>query len=196
MFNTRKQELIQQLGQDTVFDALLNLMRTEGLEGLTMQKVASQAGMAIGTLYKFFKSKEELLNYADQRLFDIFLDETCNVPVEMPPDQKLRFFTRAGLNFFLSNIGIYVILERARLMNLLDKEQETRQKDYCVVKVQEIVQQGIDTGIFRQVDTHTTAGLYLSLLIGYFHVQIEYRSIDIEVGTEKIHEMMMRYLMN
>ena len=41
-----------------------------GIAGLTMSKLAKEAGMATGTLYIYFKSKEELLNNLYLKLND------------------------------------------------------------------------------------------------------------------------------
>lgn len=47
---------------DIIYKASLQLILKEGIAGLTMLKLAKQAGMATGTLYIYFKNKEELLN--------------------------------------------------------------------------------------------------------------------------------------
>lgn len=46
---------------DLIFRASLELITKEGIAGLTMSKLAAKAGIATGTLYIYFKSKEELL---------------------------------------------------------------------------------------------------------------------------------------
>ena len=47
---------------DQIYEASLRLITREGLAGLTMSKLAKEASLATGTLYIYFKSKEELLN--------------------------------------------------------------------------------------------------------------------------------------
>jgi AcrR family transcriptional regulator len=53
---------------DVIFKASLELIRKEGLAGMTMSKLAAKAGMATGTLYIYFNSKEELLRKLYERL--------------------------------------------------------------------------------------------------------------------------------
>lgn len=48
------------LGQ--IYEATLKLVAKEGLAGLTMNKIAQEAGIGTGTLYVYFKGKEELIN--------------------------------------------------------------------------------------------------------------------------------------
>lgn len=47
---------------DLIFKASLQLIKLEGIAGVTMSKLAAKAGLATGTLYIYFKSKEELFH--------------------------------------------------------------------------------------------------------------------------------------
>lgn len=51
-----------------IFEATLRLVLDEGFSRLTMAQVAKQAGIATGTLYVYFKSKEDLI---DQLYLDV-----------------------------------------------------------------------------------------------------------------------------
>jgi AcrR family transcriptional regulator len=53
---------------EIIFKASLKLIRKEGIAGVTMSKLAAKAGMATGTLYIYFRSKEELLRKLYERL--------------------------------------------------------------------------------------------------------------------------------
>ena len=48
--------------QQAIADATFALVAQVGLSGLTMAAIAREAGIATGTLYVYYKSKEELLN--------------------------------------------------------------------------------------------------------------------------------------
>ena len=45
-----------------IYDATLKLVKTKGLAGITMNEIAASAGLATGTLYIYFDSKEDLIN--------------------------------------------------------------------------------------------------------------------------------------
>jgi len=45
-----------------IFTATLKLVKEKGLAGITMGEIASAAGIATGTLYIYFKSKDDLIN--------------------------------------------------------------------------------------------------------------------------------------
>ena len=44
--------------------AAMRLMAVDGLEGVTMRAVAAEAGLSYGSLFHYFRSKEELLMHA------------------------------------------------------------------------------------------------------------------------------------
>ena len=62
-----KQKDEHKVGQ--IFSATLRLVVDIGVAGITMRQIASKAGMATGTLYIYFKDKDELINqlYEDCR---------------------------------------------------------------------------------------------------------------------------------
>jgi len=47
---------------DQIYKATLKLVNEKGLAGITMSEIAKEAGLATGTLYIYFKSKDELVN--------------------------------------------------------------------------------------------------------------------------------------
>jgi AcrR family transcriptional regulator len=46
---------------DQIFKATLSLVKQKGVAGITMSEIAKAANIATGTLYVYFKSKEELI---------------------------------------------------------------------------------------------------------------------------------------
>lgn len=47
---------------ELVFKATLRLIKSQGIAGITMSKIAQESSLATGTLYIYFKNKEELIN--------------------------------------------------------------------------------------------------------------------------------------
>jgi len=58
---------------EQIFDATDRLMAKEGLHYLSMHKLAKEAGIAAGTIYLYFKSKDELLAQFARRVFNKFV---------------------------------------------------------------------------------------------------------------------------
>ena len=73
---------------EQIFDATDRLMAAkEGLHHLSMHKLAKEAGIAAGTIYLYFKSKDELLAQFACRVFNKFA-----VAIEEGFDESQSFF--------------------------------------------------------------------------------------------------------
>lgn len=68
---------------DSILYEALDLILSEGLDGLTMQKLAFRLDYAVGALYRYFKSKDALLAALQRRVLQSFtqvfqqLDDYC-----------------------------------------------------------------------------------------------------------------------
>lgn len=72
---------------EQIFDATDRLMAKEGLHHLSMHKLAKEAGIAAGTIYLYFKSKDELLVQFARRVFNKFV-----TAIEEGFDESQSFF--------------------------------------------------------------------------------------------------------
>ena len=78
---------------EQIFDATDRLMAKEGLHHLSMHKLAKEAGIAAGTIYLYFKSKDELLAQFARRVFNKFV-----VAIEEGFDENQSFFEQYRKN--------------------------------------------------------------------------------------------------
>lgn len=58
-----------------IFAATERLMAEKGLHALSMQKIAREAGISAGSIYVYFKNKEELLELLARHLFEKYQRE-------------------------------------------------------------------------------------------------------------------------
>ena len=52
----------RKMRQDRILNGALNVFKSKGLEGATMDEIANASGFGKGTLYYYFKSKEEVFS--------------------------------------------------------------------------------------------------------------------------------------
>lgn len=72
MVVTRKKlrELLEPVRIREIGDATLRVVSRKGLEATTMQEIADEAGLAKGTLYLYFDSREELVLHVAESAFE------------------------------------------------------------------------------------------------------------------------------
>jgi AcrR family transcriptional regulator len=80
-----------------VADAVLRLIRRDGVEAVTIRHVAAESGWAPGVLAHYFADKDALLLAAFRRAADTVMDRTARQRVGGPPRSLLRWFCRNTL---------------------------------------------------------------------------------------------------
>ena len=76
--------------EEAIIDAVNALLSEKGFDLMTMDDVAERVGIAKGSLYKHFSSKEKLAGAAMVRLLKLTLVELDGYPDELPAIEKIR----------------------------------------------------------------------------------------------------------
>ncbi len=80
-----------------IVDTAIELAESGGFESVRMRDVAERAGVALGTVYKRFRSKEDILIAALEREMETFdgMIRTWPIPGERARDRVSQFFALA-----------------------------------------------------------------------------------------------------
>jgi AcrR family transcriptional regulator len=142
-------------------EAVATLMSREGIAGLTMEKVASEAGIAKGTLYLYFKSKEELIESVFQAsIAPMYACLHAILDSHLPPDRKLEAALARQLGYFDEHRPLFRVLvyERDTSQARRKRHQSPRYRGY-VAKLGETIQAGVRAGILRTADPLKVAAM-------------------------------------
>jgi len=90
-----------------ILTSALELFSEKGYHNVSMHEIAEKAEFAIGTLYKFFKNKEDLYKALILGQADKFHDALTKA-IEEPDDEieKLRNYIKAKGSVFRTNVSI------------------------------------------------------------------------------------------
>lgn len=82
--------------RERILDAALDLVASEGIEGVSMRKLAKRAGLSVQTLYNLFGSREDILLGLTQRFAgEVERLVTEDVALEDPLDRLRAMFSKA-----------------------------------------------------------------------------------------------------
>ena len=87
-----------------IMQAALVLIADQGFHGAPMAEIAEKAGVAAGTIYRYFESKDVLINELHRELEDkisVMLLE--GYPVESPLRERFLYLIRELLRHFIKN---------------------------------------------------------------------------------------------
>jgi AcrR family transcriptional regulator len=111
-----KEALVEQYRRDTIQCAAQRVIARAGLAGASMSAIAEEAGVAKGTLYLYFKDRDDLLDQSAGRIFDELLDRLKGVLAGGHPlRESLRELVLTKLAFFDENHGFLRVYMALRL---------------------------------------------------------------------------------
>ncbi len=169
---TRKERLKEQ-GRQEILEAAMVLFGEKGFHGVSMHEIAGKAGVAVGTLYNFFHSKEDLyialmevcVNGVAEVLMPILEDPRSG------PLDKVRGVIEAHERIVRENAP-YIRLSqslyssqwaaKAAKAGIEDKAKSVI--DDIQLHTVEVFREGIEQGVFRDVDPVLMAELLRSIL--------------------------------
>jgi len=85
------------LRENAILDATTSVLGSKGYDLMTMDDVAGAVGISKPSLYKHFKSKEDLVGEALIRLINSALDYLAQLEPDMSPKDKLAALLEWGL---------------------------------------------------------------------------------------------------
>ncbi|RLC14908.1 MAG: TetR/AcrR family transcriptional regulator [Deltaproteobacteria bacterium] len=140
-----------------MLSAALDLFSTKGYHNVSMREVAQKSEFAIGTLYKFFKNKEDLYKSLIFEQADRF-HEALTKAIEDADDEieKLRDYVRAKGEVFSANaamIRLYFAETRGASFNImagLDSEIREQHSDF-LQKLAMVFESGIKKKTFKKI---------------------------------------------
>ncbi len=125
-----------------------NIMSVQGLHGLSVDLIASETQLAKGTIYLYFKSKEEILTIltmkAREMLFKDFekIEKKKTTPVE-----KLKDIIKANYFFYKKNPLYYDLMSLYEANNKHTETEEMAQWSEKITHlVRGIAQKGVENG--------------------------------------------------
>ncbi len=162
----RRKDLVAAMMKDGIYEAAVQVLMDHGSDGLTMDRVAEAAGVAKGSLYNYFQSKRELVQFIHAKI----IEPAKSFVVEMqesslPAAEKLGSVVRMWLEHFSENRGVCELLfNDSRMQEMLDESKKTGRLE-AIEDLKVIFDQGIAEGAFRQMDTTRTAEIFLGAVI-------------------------------
>jgi AcrR family transcriptional regulator len=158
----------EQLTREGVRDAVVRILVRDGSGGLTMERVASEAGMAKATLYAYFHDKRQLLDWVKTESFTPLREQAAAVlQGEAPPDEKIRRLVHLHLGYFEANADLLRVLLWDLQTSLADlKRSRSRSRFRLFIElIAGVLRDGADAGIFRPQDPEKTAALLVDAMI-------------------------------
>ncbi|EJI1393716.1 TetR/AcrR family transcriptional regulator [Vibrio parahaemolyticus] len=146
--------------RDQILAAAEQLIAESGFQGLSMQKLANEAGVAAGTIYRYFSDKEHLLEEVRLNVAKRIASAVqAGVNDDMPLKERYRTMWINIWNLAGSNLN--AISNRVQYDSLpcttRNKTWELERKMFA--QVDRLFNQGKEEGVFKPLDNEVLSGL-------------------------------------
>ena len=152
--------------REAILDAALELFVERGFYGTAVPEIADKAGVGAGTIYRYFDSKEALVNaiYRQQKM--MFAQVTLgDFPATAPTREQFRTFWMRMAQFATAHPKAFVFMELHHHQRYLDADNvalEQRMLDMFST----VVVQAQSKGDLKQGPTRILMGIVMGAFVG------------------------------
>ena len=167
-----------------ILDAALAVFAERGLAAARLEDIAKRAGVSKGTIYLYFANKEELFREVVRDTVIAFIERgEARFAAEGDPIRALDVWMEGHWNWIRSD----VFPAMHRLVNSELRDFPDLYEFYAVEVVGraqrlvcEVLERGMDTGVFRRTDALVAARMLSALLVTHgtwYHQKHSFKSI-------------------
>lgn len=169
----REREKIEKRKQ--ILDAARSLLFEKGLNATSMNQIAKQAEIGVGTIYFYYKSKEELFAELQAEGLELLYSKTkkaCDKEPEFAG--KLNNAAQVFFKFSKENKDYYDIINYflsapEQIFTPSLKDQVDQHGDKVISLVENILVEGIKSGAFKKIDSRRYSIMFWATLYGLTH---------------------------
>lgn len=182
--------------RQAILEVAIRTFARLGFRGADVQMIADGAGVGKGTVYRYFRSKEDLF-WATTYEVLTRMERHIFAAIEKVEGalNKLRASAAAYIQFFEDNPNYLelTVQDRAEFHGCGPQSHVEHHKA-MIQRMGNILQQGIDTGLLRPVDPELTTLALGCLLYGAALLGCHLRTVDVKQMTEQAIEIFLRGL--
>ncbi|MGQ9760308.1 MAG: TetR/AcrR family transcriptional regulator [Thermogutta sp.] len=186
-------ELAASAMKDGISQAALEVLKQHGYEGLTMDRVAEVAGIAKGSLYHYFRNKQELVTYLFEQIIEPAIQAGEEIFQQVAPAvKKLEAMVRMWFDYFSQHRALFDFLFRDPTVRELCLTSRRSKNGLAIDWFSAILRQGISEGVFRSVDVTYAAEMVIGSLQFVIERQLETGKSDpIEDSVRRLLDIVL-----
>lgn len=159
-----KEEVVQEFRVQSIQEATLRVIARKGMAAATMQEIAEEAGVAKGTIYLYFRDRDELVEKTFESAMQQLMEQIDEwLRRDVPVEEKIRSVIAGQHAFFAANREFFRLYLSLRMPEG-SPERQRRQKKTCQPQYQsrvrifaDTLQTAMDRGEIRRVDAYRLA---------------------------------------
>ena len=149
--------------RQSIQDAVIRLICREGLNSVTMERVAQETGIAKGTVYLHYRDKQELLDAVkESALAPVIRKFDDALRGDAAPEAKLRACAVEYFSYFEEHRDLFrVLIYEREVVRVQGSRYQSERYRHMVQETARVINEGIRAAIFRDVDAHNVAAMFI-----------------------------------
>jgi len=178
-FSNEQKVVLDEYMQKKLCEAATGILVEYGIENITMDKVAEAAGVAKGTIYNYFKDKNQLLStISDTVLNPIFKRITKLANSNSEALFKLEEIAKIMFEAFSHHKRFFILLHETRNSGMLGNKKPLEKRNEFISILRRIIEAAMKDGQLRVSNPLVVAEIFAGMVM----------SINISkiiIGTER-----------
>lgn len=167
-----------------ILKSVLKIVNREGFYHLNMKKIAEEANVAAGTIYIYFKGKEELINALYKMIIEQFNEQILEAYcLEKEPWDNFQDMFSTAIGFYVNQPDYFSFIEQYTYAPFLFKE--IREENFQLLSpMYKIFKKGKEKNILKPIDD----AYLISLIHGPLNTIIKLhlaKKIDLKIEENK-----------
>jgi AcrR family transcriptional regulator len=145
---SERKEREKQEMRKNIIDAAMHMFTHDGYENASIRKIADKIEYSPGTIYLYYKDKDELLYDVQAECFSKLYDVFKKEATAKDPFKRLEQICHSYINFGLNNPEIYDLMFMMKgPMNKVHENDEWDNADDCLDHLTKCIQECIEKGL-------------------------------------------------
>ena len=185
-YSEKQKAALDTLMRDDVYRHAMEIIAAEGLQGLTMDRLAKGVGVSRATLYNYFADRDAVVDFVEDRTFAPLLESIEEIADgNLSPPEKMRAIAHAVLAGVYENSALVVALSPEKHSDAhRDSKCDRRNRGHD--SLERVVRDGIEIGAFRVLPPALVGEIFVAAVTGMIDTMVfrgEFRKPDEIVPT-------------
>lgn len=176
-----------------IFESAISVFSESGYNGSTMDEIASRAGVAKGTLYYHFSSKEDIFKFIIAEGMNIINEETeAATSQEENPIEKLKVLCRVELSLVYKNKDFFKVM-LSQIWGEQVRQLELREVLHnYILYLKDYIEAAMDDGYVKNVEpTFVAYTLFGTICSASVYEMISKDKQDVDVVIDNLMKFIL-----
>lgn len=174
-----RKEMVTTMMRDAIFESALAVLQKHNAHEMTMGRIAAEAETTKSSLYHYFRSKNDLLDFMHARIVEPIAQMIGQITqADLAAPAKLEKILEFLLQSFREVGSAFGILTRDKTVQSEMSSLRRRKQVFAIEQFTAIFEQGIKEGAFRAHDPGHSARMFTACILDLSDIQAAGGSIE------------------